>query len=62
MQNRNLCQSKNMGSVTYKRLHPKKSPPHKWNGKVKPSRYVQKKYNLSYYKHLQLYDNESHCP
>ncbi len=30
--------------------------------KVKPIRYVQEKYNLSCYKHLQLYDNESHCP
>ena len=37
-------------------------PPHKGNGKVKPIRFVQEKYNLSSYKHLQLYGNESHCP
>ncbi len=41
-----------------------KSPPLPISGMVKAKliRYVQEKYNLSCYKHLQLYDNENHCP
>ena len=44
-------------------ITPQKTPlPISGMVKAKPIQYVQEKYNLSSYKHLQLYDNESHCP
>lgn len=54
---------KKYGKCYIQAITPRKTPlPITGMVKVKPIQYVQEKYNLSCYKHLQLYDNESHCP